>query len=192
MESMMSNLSLQTSSSTSTASTPIVVVVHNQSNTASSTANAFVQRLFADLPSISKRPLQLYDIGHKLRPIIPTEFNTMYYPLPIFPTSDEVHEMIVHNISSKSKLHKRFDIGVRGASAKNLTLPTTTLDGMDKRILRILLAEDNIINQKVMLRLLSRFPCTVEIANNGIEAIERAQNEEWDLMYVSFVLIGLV
>ncbi len=46
----------------------------------------------------------------------------------------------------------------------------------------ILLAEDNVVNQKVMLRFLERWEIQLTIVENGQEAIERLQNEDFDLI----------
>ncbi len=47
----------------------------------------------------------------------------------------------------------------------------------------ILVAEDNPINQRVMKHLLSRTGYIVEIAENGVEAVERAKHEQfWDMI----------
>jgi PAS domain S-box-containing protein len=54
------------------------------------------------------------------------------------------------------------------------TMLTERLDNVSQSWppLRILVVEDNAINQKVILRLLSRFGFTHQVANNGQEAIE--------------------
>jgi PAS domain S-box-containing protein len=48
--------------------------------------------------------------------------------------------------------------------------------------LRILLAEDNSVNQKVGLQMLSRFGYTADLASNGREAFEAATGSAYDLI----------
>ncbi len=48
--------------------------------------------------------------------------------------------------------------------------------------LNILLAEDNIVNQKVASRLLQKLGHTVDVANNGVEALASLQERDYDLV----------
>ncbi|MFN3235805.1 MAG: ATP-binding protein [Pseudomonadales bacterium] len=48
--------------------------------------------------------------------------------------------------------------------------------------IRILLAEDNLINQKVASKMLERSGFTVELANNGAEALSALREQEYDLV----------
>ena len=48
--------------------------------------------------------------------------------------------------------------------------------------LRILLAEDNVVNQKLALRLLQQMGYRADLASNGIEAIESIQRQVYDLV----------
>ena len=47
---------------------------------------------------------------------------------------------------------------------------------------RILLAEDNIINQKVALALLQRTQIPIDVVGNGLQAIEALQSKQYDLV----------
>ena len=54
---------------------------------------------------------------------------------------------------------------------------------MAKRIpLRILLAEDNIVNQKVALRILDRMGYRADVANNGLEVLEALHRLSYDVI----------
>jgi signal transduction histidine kinase/CheY-like chemotaxis protein len=48
----------------------------------------------------------------------------------------------------------------------------------------VLVAEDNIINQKLIKRTLEDLGLTVSLANNGLEAFERRKNGEFDLIFM--------
>ncbi len=48
--------------------------------------------------------------------------------------------------------------------------------------LRILLAEDNVVNQKLALRLLQRMGYRADLAGNGIEAIESVERQPYDVV----------
>ena len=47
---------------------------------------------------------------------------------------------------------------------------------------RILLAEDNIVNQQVALGVLKKFHVSVEVANNGLEAVKAIEHGNFDLV----------
>ncbi len=51
-----------------------------------------------------------------------------------------------------------------------------------RRNARILLAEDNLVNQKVAMKMLSNFGFSAKVANNGKEALELLRKERFDLV----------
>ena len=51
---------------------------------------------------------------------------------------------------------------------------------------RALVAEDNVVNQKVAARFLERFGCRVDIAASGKEAVEMAGKFPYDVVFVDF------
>lgn len=64
--------------------------------------------------------------------------------------------------------------------------PTPTARG-----LRILVAEDNPINQRLALRLLEKHGCAVDIAANGSEAVERFASSHYDLVLMDCQMPGM-
>ena len=50
--------------------------------------------------------------------------------------------------------------------------------------LRILLAEDNAVNQKVAVRLFKKVGYDIDLAHNGIEAVNAIENERYDLIFM--------
>ncbi len=51
---------------------------------------------------------------------------------------------------------------------------------------RVLLAEDNMVNQKVAVRMLERFGCRVDVAGNGIEAVEMHARFGYDVIFMDW------
>jgi len=65
--------------------------------------------------------------------------------------------------------------------------PTTGKSQLDpgqatRHPLRILLAEDNVVNQKLALRLLQQMGYRADLASNGIEAVESVQRQTYDVV----------
>jgi CheY-like chemotaxis protein len=50
--------------------------------------------------------------------------------------------------------------------------------------LNVLVAEDNVINQKLIKSILNGFDITVTIANNGEEVVERYKEERYDMIFM--------
>ena len=59
-----------------------------------------------------------------------------------------------------------------------------TLKAVDRRKLRILLAEDNLINQQVAVGILGKLGCHVDTVANGLEAIQVLETRTYDLVFM--------
>jgi len=62
------------------------------------------------------------------------------------------------------------------------SIPTLDPNMAEKYPMRILLAEDNVINQKFALRLLEKMGYQADLASNGFEVLEAVQRQHYDLI----------
>ena len=53
---------------------------------------------------------------------------------------------------------------------------------------RILVVEDNLVNQKVAMGMLKKMGFTIELANNGREALQAIQNTHYDLVFMDMLM----
>jgi PAS domain S-box-containing protein len=170
------------------------VVVHRQSRQNGSSLQGFVTDLLnryqpqvGHSTNSSTITISLFDVGHQARSYISDQYKTNYNILPAFPTSDEIFDIFVSKFQSKirnfpantSIKHPEANEELERNGTKKVT---RQLPSNSNPILKILLAEDNLINQKVMRKLLSRFPCQIEVANDGKEAVEFFGKNHYDLM----------
>ncbi|HLW13096.1 MAG TPA: response regulator, partial [Casimicrobiaceae bacterium] len=78
-------------------------------------------------------------------------------------------------------------VGLLDAAGAAHTAPTTTAPRFDAELasrhpLRILLAEDNVVNQKLALRLLQQMGYRADLASNGLEAVESVERQPYDVV----------
>ncbi len=72
-------------------------------------------------------------------------------------------------------------LGVRRAPA---ALSTASCVGESGKPLRVLLAEDNVVNQKVAVRMLEKVGCRVDVAANGKEAVAMVDTFHYDVVFM--------
>ncbi len=68
-------------------------------------------------------------------------------------------------------------------SSKDIVAQFNTTGEMPQNT-RVLLIEDNAINQKLMVKLLSRLGCIVDIGHNGIEGVEQSKANDYDVIFM--------
>ena len=51
--------------------------------------------------------------------------------------------------------------------------------------LKVLLVEDNLVNQKVALRMLEKLGCSADVAANGLEAIQAVERQQYDVILMN-------
>lgn len=57
-----------------------------------------------------------------------------------------------------------------------------------EEMLKILLVEDNVLNQRIVLFSLKKFNHAVTIANNGLEAVEKFKEDNFDVILMDIMM----
>jgi CheY-like chemotaxis protein len=79
----------------------------------------------------------------------------------------------------------------RGDPTTPSTAAPTGGQQRDRLTGRVLLAEDNVVNQKVTLAMLRRLGLTVELARDGLEALDATGREHYDLVLMDCQMPGM-
>jgi signal transduction histidine kinase/CheY-like chemotaxis protein len=70
-----------------------------------------------------------------------------------------------------------------------ISLPETNKETDDDiSSLKILVVEDNSINQKVILRILQKFCLNADLVSNGLEAVEAVKKNEYDIVFMDCMM----
>ncbi len=93
----------------------------------------------------------------------------------------EIGVSSIANVGSTFWFEISMPVGTQPAH-ENQLLTLANLENIFKG--KILVAEDNIVNQKVVSQYLKKLGFTVDIANNGAEAVSLFQTEKYDLIFM--------
>ncbi|WP_299183367.1 ATP-binding protein [uncultured Neptuniibacter sp.] len=109
-----------------------------------------------------------------------------------------ITKLIVDLMQGRLGFESTFGVGSRFWFEVPVTIPNTAeIDHQNKQVvqddassssspqtLSILIVEDNLINQEVVLSLLKRIGYDADLAENGLEAVEKVQHTRYDLIYM--------
>ena len=115
-----------------------------------------------------KLPLVLFS-SHGRKEATDSIFNaTLAKPLRQSQLFDTLMQLLAHDAAPKA--------------APTAAKPRMDAQMAERHPLRILLAEDNVVNQKLALRLLQQMGYRADVASNGIEAIECVARQPYDVV----------
>ena len=127
-------------------------------------------RALRPLPAGASLPLILFTSLGRREARAEDEGFAAYLHKPIKPS--QLFDALV-SVLADQPIH----VAARGATGRELD------QGLAERHpLRILLAEDNVVNQKVALRLLGQMGYRADVAANGLEAIEAVARQTYDVV----------
>jgi PAS domain S-box-containing protein len=73
-------------------------------------------------------------------------------------------------------------VGAQAPGGRAAPEPEQDVDRPQRRLLRILVAEDNALNQRLALLLLEKLGCSADVAANGLEAVEALERRPYDVI----------
>jgi signal transduction histidine kinase/CheY-like chemotaxis protein/ligand-binding sensor domain-containing protein len=91
-------------------------------------------------------------------------------------------DAILNVLATKAQVARTAGFGVRGFETHEVPLVTRHSLREARQNLRILLAEDNVVNQVLASRLLEKQGHSVVVANNGRKALETLEKQKFDLV----------
>jgi PAS domain S-box-containing protein len=97
-------------------------------------------------------------------------------------------EQLAFRLSKPAKRQALFQILAKALQfqGQSVTAAPATPDAGDSgwQALRVLIVEDNLVNQKVATKMLQRLGCSPEIASNGQQAVNMLLNQSFDVVFM--------
>lgn len=107
--------------------------------------------------------------GYLIKPIDPSVLmNVLIQLIDQVNNKQETSELITRHSIEQSRLKEKIDVRTNDFS----------------KTIRVLLAEDNLVNQKVAIKILQKMNCTVDAAANGQEAVNMVKQFPYQLIFM--------
>ena len=102
----------------------------------------------------------------------------------VLTTGDQKKNLLKYGMSIEKLLYKpvTFSKTIKALSNKKEVMESTKAYHFDN--LSVLVAEDNTINQKLIINILSKMGIDVDIANNGQEALDKRKENTYDIIFM--------
>jgi len=127
--------------------------------------------------SISKQLVEL--MGGLLQvESVPDKGSYFYFTLMLV-ESDALDEVQSSNLSAINK-----DKVLFSSTMNDIPNESIVTEQQGNVLASVLLAEDNIVNQKVALAMFKKLNIGVDIANDGVEAVRKCQENSYDLIFM--------
>lgn len=102
-------------------------------------------------------------------------------PIIALGVPEQDHDLFEAVVSRPVMTSKLCDALLKASRKANIVKHMPAVDG-ERQSLRILLAEDNIVNQKVGLRMLERLGYHADVATNGLEVLKALERRSYDVI----------
>ena len=108
-----------------------------------------------------------------------------------------ISKRIIEQMKGKMKVYSQLGEGATFKVKFNLKCGHLDLSDVDEAeleevaIRKVLLCEDNMVNQRIMEMLLQKMNCEVEIAHNGQEALDAMRSKRYDFIFMDIQMPDL-
>lgn len=136
--------------------------------------------LFADFDYCDETMLQQVSDSPEATVLI----TKSYYMKKIEAMELDLFKVLYEPLNASKLLASLEGFGSGGYSTKKSTSKRKKVSSDDKFNAKALVAEDNVINQKLIRRTLEDLGLNVTLANNGLEAFEKRKNGNFDIIFM--------
>lgn len=107
--------------------------------------------------------------------------STFWFSIPQGKVSQAQKQALFDN--ARGQLHRPAQVAVLGRNSQEIKSSAESAS-IGERQLRVLLVEDDAVNQKVATKMLQKMQCDVDIRGNGALAIDAVKSEPYDLIFM--------